>query len=103
MDISEYQQSIQNFAFYPRSLGPYYTTMGAMSTLGDLAEILRKSLKENNGSIASEDKTQISFAIGRILFYLSCTASDLNLSLSDICAANIRINALKKEKEILGR
>lgn len=101
MDISEYQQIVQNFAFYPRDLGPYYTTMGAMSTLGKLAERLRISLKNNNGKISQNDKTKIALAIGDVMYYLSCTATDLNISLNDICTTNIRAKSLQKEKEIL--
>lgn len=100
MELNEYQQMSQNFAFYPRSLGPYYTTLGAMSMLGKLAERLQKSLKENDGRIAQRDKQLIGIAIGDVLFYLTCTATDLNLSLNDICRMNIRKNSYQKEQEI---
>lgn len=101
MELNEYQQISQNFAFYPHALGPYYTTLGTMSMLGKLSERLQKSLKENDGKISQRDKQLIGIAIGDVLYYLACTATDLNLSLDDICRMNIRKNSYQKEQEIL--
>lgn len=100
MDLSEYQESIKNYAKYPPELGAFTTIYGIISNTGILSEKIQEILNRNDPTILPEEKMKLAITLGDILQWLSFTASSIDYDLSQIAALNLRKNEMIKEKEI---
>ena len=101
MELNEYQHTVQNFAFYPHDMGPYYTTFGMMDVVGQLAKKLKKALHDTDGEIDLKTKQLMTVQLGDLLYFISNTATDLGVSMNDIATYNIRKLSSAKEQKIM--
>ena len=54
-----------------------------------MAEKVKKILRDNNGDISEEKKTELVLELGDVLWYISAIARDLNVTLADVAQYNI--------------
>jgi NTP pyrophosphatase (non-canonical NTP hydrolase) len=94
----EYQEKAKETAIYP-NLGknPYYPTLGLVGEAGEIANKVKKIMRDKNGVVDSETKEDIKKELGDVLWYVSAVASEFQLSMSDIAFANYE--KLKKRME----
>lgn len=100
MEFNDYQEQVRNFIDYPVEIGPFSVIYGIMSDTGTLAYKLRAILEEKHGEFNDVDKVKIQITLGDILRNISNMASDLNISLEEVAAINLRKLALQKEKQL---
>ena len=100
MEFNDYQEQVRNFVDYPVEIGPFSVIYGIMSDTGTLAYKLRGILEEKHGEFNDVDKVKIQITLGDILRNISNIASDLNISLEEVAAINLRKLALQKEKQL---
>jgi len=90
MDFKEYQSKSRVTALYPNKDNNYiYPTLGLNGEAGEVAEKIKKVLRDKNGIITDEDRQEINKELGDVLWYLSQIASELKLDLEDIAENNI--------------
>ncbi len=91
MTFNEYQESSRKTAIYP-NLGKNfeYPTLGLIGEAGEVAEKIKKILRDKSGKIGKEDKRILVEEIGDVLWYLSNLTSELGLKLGDIAEKNIQ-------------
>ncbi len=92
MDFKEYQKKSRKTAVYPKSKyceGVFYPTLGLVGESGEVAEKVKKSLRDDQGIITKEKKEEIKKELGDVLWYVSQIATDLKLSLDDIALTNL--------------
>lgn len=87
MKFTEYQAEARKTAIYPMPV--IYPTIGLAGECGEIAEKVKKSIRDKNGVIESEDKQNLAKELGDVLWYLANLAEDLGLSLEDIARQNI--------------
>ena len=90
MDFNEYQEKAKETAIYPK-LSPswLFPSIGLSGELGEVMEKLKKIIRDDNGIITDEKKTELKREIGDILWYLSILSHELGLSLQEIAETNI--------------
>lgn len=90
MNFDEYQQQTRQTAIYP-DLGKnfVYPTLGLAGEAGEVAEKIKKIIRDQDGVASAEDKTEIAKELGDVLWYVAQIASELGLSLTEVAEGNL--------------
>lgn len=90
MNFEEYQKLARKTALYPKMGSNYiYPTLGLVGEAGEVAEKIKKILRDDGGIIDETKKLEIMKELGDVLWYLAGLATELGLSLEEVAAANI--------------
>jgi NTP pyrophosphatase (non-canonical NTP hydrolase) len=90
MNFKEYQEKSRKTAIYPNSGENYvYPTLGLSGEAGEVAEKIKKVIRDKKGIIDEETREEIKKELGDVLWYVSQIASELGLSLDEIGEKNI--------------
>lgn len=91
MDFKEYQKESRKTAVYPEVGKNFvYPTLGLAGEAGEVAEKIKKVLRDKGGKIDQETKDRIQKELGDVLWYVSQLASELGSSLDKIAKENIK-------------
>jgi NTP pyrophosphatase (non-canonical NTP hydrolase) len=90
MEFNEYQKKSRQTAIYP-NLGSnfVYPTLGLSGEAGEVAEKIKKVLRDKNGLIDEDTKAEIAKELGDVLWYVAQLATELNLDLDEVALKNI--------------
>ncbi len=102
MNFNEYQSIARSLAIYP-NLGNNltYVVLGLNGEAGEVAEKLKKVIRDDNGIISEEKRNEFKKELGDNLWYLANTAAELNFTLEDIAQTNINKLLSRKERNVL--
>lgn len=90
MDFSTYQRLSRKTAIYPRrGKNVVYLTLGLAGEAGEVAENVKKMLRDDNGRLHPERKQRLAHELGDVLWYIANLAGELGLRLDDIASDNI--------------
>jgi len=91
MNFEEYQKRSRKTAKYPNAgKDIVYPTLGLNGEAGEVAEKVKKVIRDKSGKINNEDRKEIEKELGDVLWYLSQLATELDLSLEEIARENIK-------------
>lgn len=76
--------------------------LGINGESGEIAEKVKKIIRDKNGLVSDEDKKELAKEIGDVLWYLAVFAEDLGMSLDDIAATNLDKLQSRKQRGVLG-
>ena len=97
-DLDMYQQVAKTTAIYPREQAIIYPTLGLTGEAGEVANKVKKIIRDDGNKINEGLVQEISAEIGDCLWYISVLADDIGIKLSDIANANLEKLANRKEK-----
>ena len=97
MDFQDYQQKARETAIYPREYSVLYPTLGLCGEAGEVAEKIKKVIRDNGGELTEFDRMNIRKELGDVLWYVAQICSDLDLRLESIAVANVEKLRLRKE------
>ena len=97
-DLDMYQQVAKQTAIYPREQAIIYPTLGLTGEAGEVANKVKKIIRDDGNKINESVVQEISAEIGDCLWYISVLADDIGIKLSDIANANLIKLANRKEK-----
>jgi len=66
-----------------------YFTLGLNGEAGEVAEKIKKVLRDDNGIVSEEKKIEIEKELGDVLWYLSQIATELDLDLNKVAETNL--------------
>jgi NTP pyrophosphatase (non-canonical NTP hydrolase) len=89
VDFSEYQRFSRRTAEYPREAWLTYPTLGLAGEAGEVAEHIKKAIRDEQGLISEERREALAKELGDVLWYLTQIASELGLELEDIARENL--------------
>jgi NTP pyrophosphatase (non-canonical NTP hydrolase) len=91
MTFDEYQKEARKTAIYP-NIGDnlVYPTLGLVGEAGEIAEKLKKVIRDSDGIISDEKRGEMAKELGDVLWYLSQLASELGFSFDEIAEMNIK-------------
>lgn len=90
MNFNEYQEKSRKTALYPDKDNNFiYPTLGLSGEAGEVAEKIKKVIRDKNGVIDDETREEIEKELGDVLWYVSQIATELGLSLDEIGEKNI--------------
>ena len=89
MTFNNFQTNASRTAFYPREFqnqGLYYTTLGLVGEAGEIANKVKKIMRDNNGKLEEINKADI--------------FDELGVNLEDVAISNINklADRLKRDK-----
>ena len=90
MDIGEYQKQAQAFMIYPEDKKITYPILGLVSEAGEVADKYKKIIRDKNGQMTDEDRTEMLKEIGDVLWYLAAVCTDINMPLHQAALMNIQ-------------
>ncbi|MAR08299.1 MAG: hypothetical protein CL862_14550 [Cyanobium sp. NAT70] len=90
MDLKTYQTKARLTAAYP-DLGsnPIYPTLGLSGEAGEVADKVKKVIRDRGGVFDEEAREAIKLELGDVLWYVSQLADELGYNLEDIASANL--------------
>lgn len=104
MTFAKYQEETAKTALYPKLMhGSVYPALGLAGEAGEVAEKIKKLVRDDNGQVTDEKKADIEKELGDVLWYVSQIASEFDLSLSTIASSNIsKLRDRKKRGKLKG-
>ena len=98
MDFRDYQKLSRKTAIYPQKGKNFiYPTLGLAGEAGEVAEKIKKVLRDNQGIIDQPRKEEIAKELGDVLWYLAQIATELGLSLEEVAKDNLKLSSRQKE------
>lgn len=89
MTFNEYQQRAATTAIFPQEMAVVYPTIGLAGETGEVAEKVKKTIRDHNGEFTPERRDEIAKELGDVLWYVAAIARDLGLSLDDVAQKNV--------------
>ena len=99
MDFKTYQNKARETAKYP-NLGSnnIYPTLGLVGEAGEVAEKVKKVIRDKNSIFDEESKLAIKKELGDVLWYLSNLCTEFNFSLDEVALNNLEKLKLRAAK-----
>ena len=103
MDFNSYQRMAKTTAIYPATHKILYPALGLAGEAGEVANKVKKLVRDGTSSLPKEWKEQIGSEIGDVLWYCAVLADDLGISLGKIASENeTKLQNRKKKGTISG-
>ncbi|MEB3322896.1 MAG: nucleoside triphosphate pyrophosphohydrolase family protein [Synechococcaceae cyanobacterium] len=103
MDLQAYQRRSRETARYPHAgSNALYPTLGLCGEAGEVAEKVKKVLRDNDGRFDPGAVEQIALELGDVLWYVAQLATELDLRLEDIAEANLTKLASRAARNVIG-
>lgn len=91
MDFNAYQAAARETAQYPdmgRNLS--YPTLGLAGETGEVAERVKKMIRDDGGVLTSERREALKAELGDVLWYVAALCSELELAMNEVAEYNVR-------------
>jgi NTP pyrophosphatase (non-canonical NTP hydrolase) len=90
MLISEYQELSRRTATYPGAgENIVYPTLGLAGEAGEVAEKVKKLLRDDGGVLSEERRAALAGELGDVLWYVAQVATEAELDLEQIAQGNL--------------
>ena len=104
MELNDYQRESRKTALYPDvGRNAIYPTLGLVGESGEVADKVKKILRDKQGVFDKDSKDEIKFELGDVLWYISQLSSELGYELEEVAHANLqKLNSRKSRGKIQG-
>ena len=89
MLVDDYQKEAVSTAVYGEGNKIIYPTLGLCGEAGEVAEKIKKVLRDKAGVFDDERKQEIAKELGDVMWYIANIANDLGFNLETICQMNL--------------
>ena len=76
--------------------------LGINGEAGEVAEKLKKIIRDKNSEISEEDKKELAKEVGDVLWYLAVFSHQLGLPLEDVAQSNLDKLQSRKSRGVIG-
>jgi len=99
MTLDEYQEQAKTTAKYPNiGSNPFYPTLGLCGESGEVAEKVKRIMRDEDGVISQAVKAGIATELGDVLWYLATLSTEIGYPLSRIAEINLTKLASRKAR-----
>ena len=104
MDLNHYQKKACKTAQYPDvGTNPIYPTLGLAGEAGEVADKVKKVLRDRDGVFDEMVKKSIKLELGDVLWYVALLSMELGFDLEEVAQANIeKLASRSKRGQISG-
>lgn len=88
MSFREYEEGAAKTAVYPHEYHAVYPALGLAGEAGEVAEKVKKVIRDKGGVFMSSDIDGIKKEIGDVLWYLTALSHDLGFTLEQAAQLN---------------
>ena len=90
MELNHYQRESRKTALYPDvGINAIYPTLGLVGEAGEVADKVKKILRDKKGLFDEKSKDEIKLELGDVLWYISQLSSELGYELEEIASSNL--------------
>jgi NTP pyrophosphatase (non-canonical NTP hydrolase) len=101
MDLDEYQEKAMVTA-KPSSASLVYGALGLSGEAGEVAEKIKKWIRDCDSDITKLDKGAMAKELGDVLWYIARISDLLELKMSDIAQTNIDKLSSREQRGVIG-
>lgn len=102
MDLNAYQNGARQTARYPDvGANPIYPTLGLCGEAGEVADKVKKVLRDQNGCFSDAVKQSLLLELGDVLWYVAQLASELGFELDQVAEANLEKLASRAARNVI--
>lgn len=101
MTFKEYQQKAVATAIYGAGHKVIYPVLGLCGETGEVAEKIKKILRDKNGEFNTENKLEIAKEVSDVLWYIAALSNDLGFTLDEIAQINLDKLSSRKERNVI--
>lgn len=101
MNINDYQDNVRQFSTYHKELGPFQLILDLTYNTGVLNNKLYNILQDKQGEFTNEEKIKLAISLGDIINNIANMASDLNITMEEILALNIKKIELSQKNTVI--
>ena len=102
LNLSEYQERSRATAVYPDAgSNLLYPTLGLCGEAGEVAEKIKKMIRDDAGELSDERQAALSKELGDVLWYLAQLATESGLDLEAIAEANLAKLLSRQRRSVL--
>ncbi|KEF42788.1 MAG: hypothetical protein ER33_04425 [Cyanobium sp. CACIAM 14] len=103
MDFQTYQRRSRETARYPDAGdNPIYPTLGLCGEAGEVADKVKKVLRDRGGQFSPEVRDDLLLELGDVLWYVAQLATELGLDLETVASANLAKLASRADRNVIG-
>ena len=104
MELNAYQRESRKTALYPEvGCNAVYPTLGLVGEAGEVADKVKKILRDKNGVFDKDSRDAIKLELGDVLWYIAQLSSELGYELEEIAHANLlKLRSRKSRGKIQG-
>lgn len=88
LTLNQYQQMALETAVYPKEYKVVYPALGMNGEAGEVADKVKKIIRDNNCELTDEKKKAIALEVGDVMWYCATLANDLGYTLEEIGQMN---------------
>jgi NTP pyrophosphatase (non-canonical NTP hydrolase) len=97
MKLNQYQDQAIQTAIYGIGSTIVYPTLGLAGEAGEVANKVKKVLRDNNGVFTDEVKKELKKEIGDCLWYIAALCRDIDCTMEEV--ATLNLDKLKSRME----
>ena len=102
MDFHTYQQRSRATACYPDAgANPIYPTLGLCGEAGEVADKVKKVLRDQGGEFSAEVIAALQLELGDVLWYVAQLATEFGLELDQVAQANLDKLASRSARNVI--
>lgn len=103
MTLNEYQEHALETAIYPAESRIIYPTLGLTGEAGEVADKVKKIIRDNHKEFTPEKKAEIMKEIGDVLWYCATLSHDLGYTLDEVAQTNVdKLRSRMERQKITG-
>ena len=89
LTLNRYQEKAKTTAVFPECFGIIYCALAINGEAGELAEKVKKIIRDHDGEWTEEKKRAAALELGDILWYLANCADQLGYTLNEVAQMNL--------------
>lgn len=102
MNFNDYQtQAKTTNTMTDSNLAPLYFTLGLTGEAGEIAEKVKKIVRNHDGDFSKLDREDMARELGDVLWYLSMLADTFGVSLNEVAEKNLAKLADRKDRGVI--
>ena len=102
MLISQYQELSRRTATYPGAGDNIvYPTLGLAGEAGEVAEKVKKLLRDDGGVLSEERRAALAAELGDVLWYVAQVATEAGLDLEEVAQGNLDKLLSRQQRGVL--
>lgn len=102
MELNYYQQKARETAIYPNMGNEFtYPALGLVGEAGEIANKLKKVIRDNGGVLTHSVKESVGAEIGDCLWYIAQLATEMGFDLDTLGQANLDKLASRKQRGVI--
>ena len=101
MELNEYQKRALETAIYPSDTKIVYPTLGITGEAGEVADKVKKVIRDNNREFTEEKKRELAKEIGDVLWYCATLSHDIGYTLDEIATMNYEKLSSRQKRGVI--